>query len=109
MTWMRAAASVSAMATSFVIVCPCCQGKLTIDPELEAVIAHEAPPPTRSAADLGAAFDALRSKSAEREERFRQQMQAEAQKGKLLDRKFQEGLKKAKDSPDPPKRPFDYD
>jgi len=97
------------MATSFMIVCPCCQGKLTIDPELEAVIAHEAPPPTRSAKDLGAAFDTLRSKSAEREERFRQQMQAEAQKGKLLDRKFQEGLKKAKDSPDPPRRPFDYD
>ena len=36
-------------------------------------------------------------------------MQAEAQKGKVLDRKFQEGLKKAKDSPDPPKRPFDYE
>src|SRR5438876_494877 len=50
-----------------------------------------------------------RPASAEREERFRQQMQAEAQKGKLLDRKFQEGLKKAKDSPDPPRRPFDYD
>jgi hypothetical protein len=44
-----------------------------------------------------------------REARFREQMQAEGQKGKLLDRKFQEGLKKAKDSPDPPKRPFDYD
>jgi hypothetical protein len=51
----------------------------------------------------------MKSKSAEREERFRQQMQAESQKGKVLDRKFQEGLKKAKDSPDPPKRPFDYE
>ena len=99
----------SAMATSFTIVCPCCQGRLTIDPELEAVIAHEAPPPTRAAKDLGAAFDSLRSKSAEREERFRQQMQAEAQKGKVLDRKFQESLKKAKDSPDPPPRRYDYE
>src|SRR5262245_30524890 len=97
------------MAKSFMVVCPCCQGKLTIDPELEAVIAHEAPPPTRSAKHLGAAFDTLRRKSAAREARFRQQMPAEAQKGKLLDRKFQESLKKAKDSPDPPKRPFDYD
>ena len=109
LTPVMATVSVNAMATSFTIVCPCCQGKLTIDPELEAVIAHEAPSPTRSAKDLGAAFDTLRSKSAEREERFRQQMQAEAQKGKLLDRKFQEGLKKAKDSPDPPRRPSDYD
>jgi hypothetical protein len=51
----------------------------------------------------------LRSKATERHARFREQMQAEGQKGKLLDRKFQEGLKRAKDSPDPPKRPFDYD
>ena len=97
------------MGQAFVITCPCCQGKLTVDPELEAVIAHEAAPPPRSAKDLGAALDSLRGKSAEREEKFRQQMQAEAQKGKLLDRKFQEGLKKAKDSPDPPRRPFDYE
>ena len=44
-----------------------------------------------------------------REERFRRELEAEKQKGKVLDRKFQEGLKKAKDSPDPPPRPFDYD
>jgi len=97
------------MATSFTILCPCCQGRLTIDPELEAVIAHEAAPAPRAAKDLGAALDSLRSKSAEREEKFRQQMQAEAQKGKVLDRKFQESLKKAKDSPDPPRRPFDFE
>ena len=97
------------MAEPFVITCPCCQGKLTIDAELKAVIAHQEAPRQRSTADLGAAFDQLRSRSAEREERFKQQMQAEAQKGKLLDRKFQESLKKAKDSPDPPPRRYDYD
>jgi hypothetical protein len=94
---------------AFVVACPCCQAKITVDPELRAVIAHEAPPPKRTVDDLGDALSALRSKSAEREERFRQQMEAESQKGKVLDRKFQEGLKRAKDSPDPPKRPFDYD
>lgn len=96
-------------AKSIKVECPCCQAKLTIDPELAAVVAHEPPPARRTVDDLGAAFDVLRSKSAEREERFRQQMAAESQKGKVLDRKFQEGLKKAKDSPDPPKRPFDYE
>lgn len=95
--------------TNFVVTCPCCSGKLTIDAELRAVIAHEAPPRQRTTKDLGAAFDALQSKSAEREERFRQAKQAEAQKGRLLDRMFQEGLKKAKDSPDPPRRPIDLD
>jgi len=98
------------MATpSFVVACPCCQAKLTIDPELGAVIAHEPPPAKRTVEDLGAAFDVLRTKASEREARFREQMQAEGQKGKLLDRKFQESLKKAKDSPDPPKRPFDFE
>jgi hypothetical protein len=94
---------------AFVVVCPCCQAKLTVDAELRAIIAHEAPPPRRAVDDLGGALSALRAKSAEREERFRQQMEAESQKGKVLDRKFQEGLKRAKDSPDPPKRPFDYE
>ena len=97
------------MAEPFVVTCPCCQGKLTIDAELKAVIAHQEAPRQRSTADLGAAFDQLRSRSVEREERFKQQMQAEAQKGKLLDRKFQESLKKAKDSPDPPPRRYDYE
>jgi hypothetical protein len=94
---------------AFKIVCPCCEGKLTIDPELRAVIAHEAPPPKRTVSDLGAALGSLSAKAAEREQRFRDQMQAEAQKGKVLDRKFQEGLKKAKDTPDPPRRPFDFE
>jgi len=49
------------------------------------------------------------TKAKEREERFRQAQASETDKGKLLDRKFQEGLKKAKDSPDPPRRPFDYE
>ena len=94
---------------SFRVTCPCCGGKLTIDGELRAVIAHEAPPRERSTKDLGAAFDALKSKSAEREERFRQAAEAESQKGRVLDRRFQEGLKKAKDLPDPPPRPIDLD
>ena len=94
---------------SFTVECPCCRAKLTLDPELCAVIGHEAPPPARTVADLGGALERLRSRSAQIEERFRQGVEAEGQKGKLLDRKFQEGLKKAKDSPDPPKRPFDYE
>ena len=95
---------------AFTVRCPCCEAKLTIDPEVKAVIAHVEPPRQRSTADLGAAFDQLRSKSAEREERFKQQMQAEAQKGKVLDRKFQESMKRAKENPDEkPLNPMDQD
>ncbi|HET9492505.1 MAG TPA: hypothetical protein VFR64_22505 [Methylomirabilota bacterium] len=96
-------------AASFVVSCPCCGGRLTIDPELKAVIAHEEPPRKRALADLDTALGALDARAAQREERFRQQMEAEAQKSKVLDRKFQESLKKAKDDPAPPRRPFDHD
>jgi hypothetical protein len=97
------------VSSSFTVTCPCCQATLTLDPELCAVVAHDPPPRKRESDTLGAAFSKLSSRSAEREARFRQGIEAEAQKGRLLDRKFQEGLKKAKDSPDPPRRPYDYD
>jgi hypothetical protein len=94
---------------TFSVRCPCCEARLTVDPEVKAVVAHEAPPARRSVADLGSALGALGTRAAEREARFKEQMQAEAQKSKVLDRKFQEGLRKAKDSPDPPRRPFDFE
>ena len=99
------------MPTSFTVTCPCCEATLTIDPELGAVVAHEPPPRKKTVSDIDAAFDVMKTKSAEREERFRREMEARAsgQKSKLLDRMFQEGLKKAKDSPDPPIKPIDLD
>jgi hypothetical protein len=96
------------MAT-FVVTCPCCQGRLTIDSQLEAVIAHEAPPRPRSGIGLDDALSSLRGAATRREERFREQLKAEETKRDVLDRKFQEGMKKAKDMPDPPPRPIDLD
>jgi hypothetical protein len=95
--------------TSFIVTCPCCEAKLTVDRELGAIIAHEAPPPKRTVSDIGAAFEALRTRSAERDERFRREMASQGDKSRLLDRKFQEGLKKAKDDPERPIRPIDVD
>jgi hypothetical protein len=98
------------MPATFTITCPCCSAKLTVDRELGEILAHEPPPPTRTVSDIGAAVANLAKKSAEREERFRREIESRAQKGKLLDRKFQEGLKKAKESPEErPTRPIDID
>jgi hypothetical protein len=84
-------------------------GRLTIDAALEAVSAHEAPPAC-GRVDLGGALSALKGEASRREERFKEQMKAEQSKGKVLDRKFQEGLKKAKDSPDErPINPMELD
>lgn len=96
------------MAT-FKVTCPCCNGRLTIDPALEAVIAHEAPPRPRSGLGLDDALSSLKGAAARRAELFKEQVKAQERKPQVLDRKFQEGLKKAKDSPDPPVNPMELD
>jgi hypothetical protein len=53
--------------------------------------------------------EALKTETAQRDARFKKHMKAEKDKGKVLDRKFQELLKKAKDSPDTPPPPRDID
>jgi hypothetical protein len=94
---------------NFTVTCPCCKAQLTLDSSLEAIIAHEAPPRPRSGLGLDDALTSLKGAAARREELFKQQIKAEQKKPQVLDRKFQEGLKKAKDSPDPPINPLDLD
>jgi hypothetical protein len=50
------------MATTFTLTCPCCNGRLTIDPTLEAVIAHEEAPRQKSGLDLGGALSTLKAR-----------------------------------------------
>jgi hypothetical protein len=96
------------MAT-FIVTCPCCNGRLTIDPVLEAVVAHEAAPRARSGLGLDEALSSLKGAAARREELFKEQIKAEQKKPQVLQKKFEEGLKRAKDSPDPPLNPMDMD
>lgn len=96
------------MAT-FIVMCPCCNGRLTIDPALEAVVAHEAAPRARSGLGLDEALSSLKGAAARRDQLFKEQIKAEQKKPQVLQKKFEEGLKKAKDSPDPPLNPMDMD
>jgi hypothetical protein len=93
----------------FDVTCPCCGAVLTVDPEVRAVLAHREPPRSGPLSSLDKAMDALRGAGARREAAFRQATEAEKTKGDVLSRKFGEGLKRAKDDPDPPRRPFDFD
>jgi len=95
--------------TTFDVTCPCCKAILTIDGEVRAVLAHREPPKTGPLSSLDKAMDHLRGAGARREAAFRQAAEAERTKGDVLSRKFGEGLKRAKDDPDPPIRPIDLD
>ena len=92
------------------LTCPSCQAKLTIDAALGAVLHHELPPKAASVTDLKAAAEELKGEVGRREARFKESMEAEREKAKLLERKFKELLKKAKDEPiSKPTRDIDLD
>jgi hypothetical protein len=95
----------------FEVPCPCCQAILKIDPETRAVIAHTVPEKPPAISDLAAEVAKLKGEGARRDEVFRKQFEAEKSHGKVLEKKFDELFKRAKENPDlpPPKRDIDFD
>jgi hypothetical protein len=95
----------------FEVSCPCCEAILKIDPETQAVIAHTIPEKPRAIEDLAAEVEKLKGAGARREEIFRKSFEAEKSHGKVLEKKFDELFKRAKENPDttPPKRDIDLD
>ncbi|MGD0695863.1 MAG: hypothetical protein ABSB82_13510 [Terriglobia bacterium] len=92
------------------LTCPCCGARLSIDRELGKVIAHEAPPRVVHAPDFDRASQLLEKQKARREALFTQSAEDEKVKSKVLERKFEEALKKTKDEPiTRPDRDFDLD
>lgn len=93
------------------VLCPCCQAALKIDVETRAVISHKVPEKPPAIEDLAAAVARLKGEPGRREEIFRKSFEAEKSMGKVLDRKFDELLKQAKENPQPdrPLRDIDLD
>ncbi|HSB82146.1 MAG TPA: hypothetical protein VLM91_25470 [Candidatus Methylomirabilis sp.] len=83
----------------FEVLCPCCQAKLRVDPALRAVLSHEPPPEERSVKDLTEAVKGLKAEAAQRQAKFQESLKAEKGKKNLLDKKFQDALKRTKDVP----------
>lgn len=95
----------------FEVQCPCCQAALKVDPETRAVIAHKIPERPRPIEDLAAEVAKLKGEAGRRDEVFRKQFETEKSHGRVLEKKFDELLKQAKEHPDltPPKRDIDLD
>ncbi|MBZ5500862.1 MAG: hypothetical protein LAN59_01300 [Acidobacteriia bacterium] len=97
-------------ADTFQVDCPCCRAKLTVDPQVAAVLAHVPPPKAPPSVDLDDTAQLLRNQAEAVEAKFRASVEAEKTKEDVLARKFAEGLKKAKDGPvEKPLRDFDLD
>ncbi len=81
------------------VTCPCCGADLTVDPSLPAVLDHKLPERPHAVTELKHAAQHLQEQAVKRDEKFYQLREAEKDKAKVLDRKFQELLKKAKEEP----------
>ncbi len=93
------------------VACPCCGALLKIDSETRAVIAHTAKAVPKTFEDLDAAARAMKDQDSRKESIFRQSVEAQKHAGDLLEKKFQEAVKRAKETPDTgrPIRDFDLD
>jgi hypothetical protein len=84
---------------------------MKVNAEIEAVISHVAPVKPKMFNDLDDAARAMKEQDSRRDSIFRQSVEAQKHASDLLEKKFQEALRKAKESPDTgrPIRDFDLD
>ncbi len=81
------------------VACPCCGATLTIDSSLSAVLDHKLPAKPPIVAELKDAVKLVKEEATRRDAKYQHIAEAEKNKSKVLDRKFQELLKKAKEEP----------
>jgi hypothetical protein len=95
----------------FEVECPCCHSKLKVDPETRAVISHKEPEKPKMIEDLAAEVEKLKGAAGRREELFQKSFEQHKVHNQVLEKKFDELFKQAKESPDtgPPKRDIDLD
>ena len=84
---------------------------MKVDIATRAVISHTAAVKPRMFNDMEEAARAMKEQDSRRESIFRQSVEAQKHASDLLEKKFQEAVKKAKESPDTgkPIRDFDLD
>jgi len=81
------------------VTCPCCSAILTVDPALAAVLNHKLPARPQLIAELKDAARLVKEEATRRDEKYQQIAEAERNKSKVLEAKFQELFKKAKEEP----------
>jgi hypothetical protein len=84
---------------------------MKVDSSTRAVIAHTAPVKPKTFNDIEEAAAAMKVQDSRRDSIFRQSVEAQKHASDLLEKKFQEAVKKAKETPDTgrPIRDFDLD
>lgn len=92
----------------FSIICPCCETAIKIDGQSGAIISHE------EKKKIAGSFEDLKNQMDKqkelREQIFSQEQQAQKDRQRILEEKFQDAVKRAdKDSDEPFKNPLEFD
>ncbi len=93
------------------VTCPCCEAELYIDPVTRAVIRHKEHVKPPSMADIESAVQRFKGEAGRREDAFKRSVEQHKSHSDILNKKFDEMLRLAKENPDepPPKRDIDFD
>jgi hypothetical protein len=108
---MRYDSRVAKRDSNFDVTCPCCGAVLKIDSATRGVISHIAAVKPKMFQDMEEAARAMKEQDGRRDSIFRQSVEAQKHASELLEKKFQEAVKKAKETPDTgkPIRDFELD
>jgi len=91
----RGIGTASVARETWEVECPRCGARLKVDAARGKVLAHHPPARARRVADLEHSRQLLEEEAARREAQFRQSAEDEKNKARLLERKFEEALKRA--------------
>jgi hypothetical protein len=95
---------------TFEVACPDCGAMLKIDAKSGVLVSHTSAPRKKLFEDLETAAKAMREHGERTESIFRQSVDAEKNKADLLEKRFAEAMRKAKDAPEgKPMREIDLD
>ncbi len=95
-------------ATQVTLSCPGCHAQLVVDIETGTVVWHQ-PPPEPAQPSLGDLVKNLEAKRQEVAERFERERRALSTRGRVLEEKVKESLKRVDPNSPPPLRPIDLD
>ncbi len=96
--------------SSFEVVCPCCEAVLKVDSATRSVISHTPKPTPKMFNDFEEAARSMREQESRKESIFRQSVEAQKNQADVLEKKFQEAVRRVKETPDAPGKPLrDFD
>lgn len=96
------------MADSIELNCPCCEALLVVDRESGQVLFHKQKE-KKTKLSLEAMVSDLGNQKSEAAKRFEREIESQKDRGKILEDKFQEALRRADKSDTPVRNPLDYD